>query len=93
MFAKGSRYERVPQQVYVDANGRPRPYVLLREIPLPPALQSHSVVAGDRLDLLAATYYRDAEQFWRICDGNRALRPDDLVAAAGATLVIPAVLK
>jgi nucleoid-associated protein YgaU len=93
MFAKGSRYEHVPEQTYVDAAGRRRPFKLLRPIPAPPALQTHTVVGGDRLDLLAAHYYADPEQYWRICDGNRALRPDDLLAETGRRLAIPVVLR
>ena len=54
VFARGSRYERVPEDVYVDARGREIPYKLLRILPPAlPAVQSHVVVEADRLDLLA----------------------------------------
>ena len=33
---------------------------------------------GDRLDLITARTLGDPEQFWRICDANDALDPDDL---------------
>jgi hypothetical protein len=89
MFARGSRYERVPQGQWRDATGAAHPFVLLRVIPTPRALQSHRVVDGDRLDLLAYRYFGDPEQFWRICDGNAALWPDDLLAESGRTLSIP----
>jgi len=79
MFASNSRYINVADGVYVDANGRQRVYKTLRVIPDAPTLQVHSVVQDDRLDLLAFTFYRDPEQFWRICDANLALRPDDLL--------------
>ena len=54
-----------------------------------PAVQGYLVSGGDRLDLIAFRLYRDPEQFWRIGDGNTAMRPDDLVAELGRRLVIP----
>lgn len=90
MFARGSRYERVPEDVYVDARGRETPYKLLRLLPPAlPALESHLVVAGDRLDLLAHSYLADPELFWRICDANTALRPEELTDELGRLLAIP----
>ena len=49
-------------------------------------LVEHTVTGGDRLDNLAAHYFGDPELFWRICDANRALRPDDLTETAGRRL-------
>lgn len=89
MFARGSRYERVPQGVWKDASGASRPFVHLRVLPRPGGFQSHRVDAADRLDLLAHRFYGDPEQFWRICDANAALRPDDLLADLGRRLTIP----
>jgi nucleoid-associated protein YgaU len=54
-----------------------------------PALE-HRVVAGDRLDLLAARYFGDPLQFWRIADANPAASPDELLEP-GRTLIIPRV--
>jgi hypothetical protein len=91
MFERGSRYERVPEAVYVDAAGREHPYALLRELPRDaPALQVHELADGERLDLVAHRYFGDPEQFWRICDANRALRPQDL-EAPGLRLLIAVV--
>ncbi len=44
---------------------------------------------GDRLDLIAHRYLGDPELYWRICDANRALRPEELTAEPGRRLVIP----
>jgi hypothetical protein len=38
--------------------------------------------------MLTARYIGDPEQFWRVCDANRALLPDDLTAAAGNVIRI-----
>jgi nucleoid-associated protein YgaU len=89
MFARGSRYETVPDAVYRTAAGREIVYKRLRLIPDPAALQTHRVAAGDRLDLIAFKFYQDPEQYWRICDANRALRPADLILEVGRRLRIP----
>ncbi|MGF6289681.1 LysM domain-containing protein [Paraburkholderia youngii] len=89
MFFKGSRYEKVPEAVYVDASGRAIRYKTTRFIAHPVALAGHRVVQGERLDHIAWQHFRDAERFWRICDANRALWPDDLLEVA-AVLRIPA---
>ena len=93
MFAPGSRYERVPQALYVARDGAQIPYVLLR--PFPPAAPSgqvHEVTDYERLDLIAYRYYGDPGQFWRICDGNEELRPDDL-EVVGRRLAIPLAVR
>ena len=42
------------------------------------ARRASSSPQGDRLDNIAARYLGDPEQFWRICDANGAMRPDEL---------------
>jgi hypothetical protein len=51
-------------------------------------LQEHVVMEGERLDNITAQYVGDPEQFWRICDANRAMRPDGLTATPGRRLRI-----
>ncbi len=89
MFAKGSRYENVPEAIYEAPSGRQVRYKRLRILPDPTAIQLYRVAAADRLDLIAFRFYRDPEQFWRICDANDALLPDDLLAEIGRQLRIP----
>jgi len=36
------------------------------------------VQAGERLDNVTAQHLDDPEQFWRIADANRAMRPEAL---------------
>jgi hypothetical protein len=79
MFNTTSRYASVADATYQDPSGRQFSYKVLRLTPTAPTLLVHKVVQGDRLDLLAATVYSDPQQFWRICDANVAMRPDDLL--------------
>jgi hypothetical protein len=46
------------------------------------------VFQGDRLDNIAALYLGDPEQFWRICDANAAMRPNELTETIGRRLRI-----
>ena len=89
MFFRGSRYEGVPDAWIVDEAGRTVRYKTVRFIPETPAQFGHRVERGDRLDHLAHRAYRDPERFWRICDANAVLWPDDLVAEPGRTILIP----
>jgi hypothetical protein len=93
MFFRGSRYEIVPEGVYSDAKGRQIPYKLLRIISSAPAIQTHAVQPLDRLDMIAFRYYDDPEQFWRICDANLAVLPDELLKEPGRRLLIPLVQR
>lgn len=89
MFFKGSRYERVATHDIKDTRDRVIIYKRIRFIPDTPAIQQHTVVQGERLDLIAHRYYRDPELFWRICDSNKAMLPDELVAETGRQILIP----
>jgi nucleoid-associated protein YgaU len=53
-----------------------------------PTVRLHTVVAGERIDHLAARYYGDPLKFWLICDANDALFPEDLMVP-GRVLKIP----
>jgi hypothetical protein len=89
MFFKGSRYEKIPDAKISDSTGREIPYKTTRFIVDPVAVIGHRVMSNERLDHIAWQHFRDAERFWRICDANRALWPDDLLEEA-ALLRIPA---
>jgi hypothetical protein len=45
------------------------------------------VADGDRLDQLAARAIGDPLAYWRICDANEAMRPDDLLRPAALLLI------
>lgn len=90
-FAPGSRYHGLPTAQHTRPDGSVVAFVKRRFVP-PPAsfalIQEHEVVAGDRLDNLAAHYLGDPLLFWRLCDANAAMRPDELTAEPGRRLRI-----
>lgn len=89
MFFQGSRYEGIETDELIDGNGRVVPFKKVRFIPETHARLGHLVRQDERLDHIAHRYYRDPERFWRICDANRTMRPDDLTAQPGRTILIP----
>ena len=91
LFAVNSRYHGIETATFTDADGSTISYVRRRFVPQPRdlvQLQQHTVVQGERLDVLAAQYLGDPQLFWRICDANGAMRPEDLTTAVGRTLRI-----
>jgi hypothetical protein len=90
-FAPSSRYYGLPTAQITLPDGRTSVFVTRRFLPPPDnfsVLQNHTVVSGDRLDNLAASYLGDAEQSWRLCDANGAMLPQALVTNVGTTLKI-----
>ncbi|CAM2169937.1 Nucleoid-associated protein YgaU [Paraburkholderia sacchari] len=91
LFAPNSRYFGLPTATLSPPGEKPVAYLLRRFVPPPERFQvieEHTVVQGDRLDRLAGQYLGDATLFWRLCDANRAMRPDDLTATLGRTVAI-----
>lgn len=88
MFFKGSRYEKVEANQITDATGRVIVYKKIRFIPVTPGVVTYTVRQGERLDQIANRAFRDPQRFWRICDANDAMWPDDL-DEVGKTLLIP----
>ena len=95
MFEPTSRYHGIEtvKTMVSDNGGEPRiiSYKRRRIIPSGGAMTTlveHTVVEGDRLDNLAARYVGDPEQFWRICDANDVLRPEELTGEIGRVIKI-----
>ena len=91
MFDPTSRYATIEVAQLTTADGRTIAYVRRRFVPRGstiPTLVQVTVDVADRLDLIASRTLGNPEQFWRICDANDALRPDDLLVPGG-TLRIP----
>ena len=89
MFSKKSRYAKVKDAEWVDGKGRILTYKRIRFIPATPPMRGHIVTEGERLDHIAHFYYKDARRFWRICDANAAMSPDDLADDIGRKIKIP----
>lgn len=89
MFFKGSRYENVVTESYIDSRGVVLRYKRVRFIPPTPARAATVVNQSERLDHIAQRVYQDPELFWRICDANDALWPADL-EEPGRLLKVPA---
>jgi hypothetical protein len=91
LFPLNSRYHLIETATLETSDGRTVRYLRRRFVPPPERfvpLQEHLVVEGDRLDNITARYLGDAEQFWRVCDANRAMRPDALTEEIGRRLRI-----
>lgn len=91
LFAPNSRYYGLPTRTFVTADGHMVPYVSRRFVPSADRfalLKEHVVAQGDRLDNIAAKYFGDPEQYWRLCDASNAIRPDELIDTVGRSLRI-----
>lgn len=91
LFPPNSRYYGIQTALLETPNGRTLIYLQRRFVPQPERfylLQLHTVSDGDRLDNLAARYFNDPELFYRLCDANRALRPEELTETPGRQLRI-----
>ena len=87
LFAATSRYYGLDTETLDLPAGEHRSsYVLRRFLPAPESfqfLQEHTVVQGERLDNIAGEFLGDPTLFWRLCDANRAMRPEELTETVG----------
>jgi hypothetical protein len=91
IFPVTSRYSGVETTTLERADGEMIVYLRRRFVPPPERfelLQEHVVTQGERLDNITAQYLGDPEAFWRICDANNAMCPDDLTETIGRRLRI-----
>ena len=91
MIFPGSRYEKSGTFVLTRPDGT---MIQSLKLPLPgPALVQgyYRRSDGQRLDLIANAFFKDATSFWRLCDANNAVVPDSLAARdlTGIPLVTP----
>jgi len=92
MFPVTSRYYGIATVQTTTADGRTVVYLRRRFLPAAASattLVEHTVVEGDRLDNVTARYLGDPEQFWRVCDANNAMQPEELTSVIGRQLNIP----
>lgn len=88
-FPPSSRYFSVA--IVQTTDGPPIAYLSRRFIPPPDRfslLTEHLVAEGERVDTITAAYLDDPEQFWRVCDGNGAMRPTDILEDIGERIRI-----
>src|SRR5260370_36455273 len=82
MIPVTSRYYGLPTGELTLPDGRIVVYLRRRFVPAgetATVVFEYPVTAADRLDLIAAKFFGDAEQFWRIADANDAMNPGDLI--------------
>ena len=90
-FPPTSRYYGVGTFTMETGDGETVIYLQRRFVPPPERfalLREHVVTDDERLDNITATYLSDPEQFWRLCDANNTLRPDELTEEIGRRLRI-----
>jgi nucleoid-associated protein YgaU len=89
-----SRYYGFGVEQMTLANGTVVSYLSRRIIPpmsLYTQTQNYTVVAGDRLDNLAARFLGDPILFWMIAEANGAEDANELTAEPGRVILIPLV--
>jgi hypothetical protein len=90
LFAPDSRYYGLDTAT-IQQHGATIVYLTRRFLPAASRfqlIQEHTVTQGERLDNVTAHYLGSPTLFWRVCDANNAMRPDDLTATIGRRLRI-----
>lgn len=88
MIFKGSRYEKTGVYQVTGPAGQTVTALKIRFIPPTAAGYFHTFRDGERLDILAYQFYKNAEKFWLIADANKEMDSEDLMEA-GRKLRIP----
>jgi hypothetical protein len=91
VFPPNSRYQTTPLAVLTTDDGTEMVYLRRRFVPPPEAFAPARLITvcqGDRLDNLASQWIGDPEMFWRLCDANRALQPEEM-QTVGKVLIVP----
>lgn len=91
MFEGKSRYSGCEDAMFVTEEGEVLAYKRRRFLPQGEkmaALAEVTVLAGDRLDVIAARHVGDPEQYWRICDANNAMHPLEITSEPGKVIKI-----
>jgi hypothetical protein len=80
MIFPGSRYEKTGTFVLTQPDGT-MVQTLRLSAPGPALVQGYYRRSdGQRLDLIANAFLKDATAFWRLCDANNTVVPDSLAA-------------
>lgn len=92
MFDHTSRYFSLETADFALPDGRSVRYVRRRFLPQGaalPLLAEVFVAQGERIDVLTARTLGDPLAFWRICDANDAMDPQELTAEPGRAVRVP----
>ena len=90
-FPDNSRYHGVEITALEQPGQEPIAHLKRRFVPPPERfslIQEHTVVEGDRVDNLAAQTLGDPELYWRLCDANAVMHPEELTEKAGDKVAI-----
>ena len=85
VFPMTSRYYATGTNV-LAVGSKQVPYLLRRFLPSADTfsiIRVYTVVDGDRLDNVSYANLGDPLAFWRLCDANNAMLPEDLTATPG----------
>ena len=85
-FSSDSRYSEIETKTIKNDAGKEIVFIKRRFLPQPDqftVIKAHNVQEGDRLDNISHQYLGDPEQFWKICDANGAMKPDELTETPG----------
>ena len=86
LFPGTGRYVGIEIATLTTPDGEEIAYLRRRWVPSSARfalLEVHRIVEGERVDRLTARYLGDPLQFWRICDANDVMRPEELTERIG----------
>lgn len=92
MFDHASRYYGLDISTMRMSDGRTVAYVRRRFLPQGadlPLLVEVAVAQGERIDLVTYRTLGDPLAYWRVCDANNAMDPQELTAQPGRMLRVP----
>jgi hypothetical protein len=90
-FPPTSRYYSTETDELETTSGKTIVFLRRRFVPPPERFQllhEHTVAEGQRPDHLSARYLGDPEQFWRLCDANVVMHPEELTDPIGRSIRI-----
>jgi hypothetical protein len=85
-FPITSRYYSTATTTMTTAQGKTVVYLRRRFLPSADSfatVQFYTVAQADRLDNIANKFLGDPLAFWRICDANNVMRPQELTETPG----------
>lgn len=92
MFEPTSRYAQLETVRRRMGDGRVIAYKRRRFLPAGremPLLVELTVSEGERLDQMTYRTLGDPEQYWRLCDANDAMHPEELTTRPGDKVRVP----